>query len=397
MERGELAARLGAPRPGSDDQGRRVEESDPARFMAAFSAAASQRGEVFLVNPSWRSTERAALDRLPLAAGGERGWLMIPSGGAGGGVKFARHDGDTIAAAVDGFRQHFDLDRVHSVCVLPLYHVSGFMAWMRSALSGGRFIPWGWKDAEAGRFPPHMPDRTCLSLVPTQLQRLLASPPAVAWLRGFRLIFLGGAPAWNGLLDEAARLDLPLAPSYGATETAAMVAALRPEQFLAGRRGCGQPLPHANVDLDENGIIRISGPSLFRGYYPAVRHEQPWVSGDLGAIEADGALTVLGRSDDLINSGGKKIAPGEVEAALRSSGEFDDVAVIGIPDPEWGQTVVACYPGAARPPQQERLEAALAGLASFKHPRRYAAISPWPRNDQGKIDRAELTRLAAQA
>jgi O-succinylbenzoic acid--CoA ligase len=365
--------------------------------MAAFSRAAAERGEVFLVNPSWRAVERSALARLPVAATPGRGWLMIPSGGAGGGVKFARHDGFTIAAAVEGFRQHFGLDQVNSVCVLPLHHVSGFMAWMRSALTGGRFNPWAWKDAEAGIFPPTRLEGSCLSLVPTQLQRLLASAPAVEWLRGFRLILLGGAPAWEGLLDVAARLRLPLAPSYGATETAAMVTALRPEQFLAGRRGSGRPLPHAAVDIDERGLIRVSGNSLFRGYYPSVRSEQSWVSGDLGALEADGSLVVLGRNDDLIISGGKKIAPAEVEAALRASGEFDDVAVIGVPDPEWGQKVVACYPAAGRPPRPRELESALAGLASFKHPRRYAGVSPWPRNDQGKIDRAELARLAAGA
>ncbi len=217
------------------------------------------------------------------------------------------------------------------------------------------------------------------------------------WLRVFRLILLGGAPAWEGLLDEAARLRLPLAPSYGATETAAAVTALKPEQFLAGRRGSGRPLPHAAVDLDENGIIRITGNSLFRGYYPSVRSEQSWVSGDYGALEPDGNLIVFGRSDDLIISGGKKIAPAEVESALRSSGEFADVAVVGIPDPEWGQEVVACYPATGLPPRRQNLEDALAGLASYKHPRRYAGILPWPRNDQGKIDRAELIRLAAQA
>src|ERR1700689_3467558 len=192
MERGELAARLGSPKSGGDDQRRLVEEADPARFMAAFSRAAAERGEVFLVNPSWRAVERSALARLPVAATPGRGWLMIPSGGAGGGLKFARHDGFTIAAAVEGFRQHFGLDQVNSVCVLPLHHVSGFMAWMRSALTGGRFLPWPWKEIEAGRFPPGPVEDACISLVPTQFQRLLASDGAVGWLRGFRMVFVGG-------------------------------------------------------------------------------------------------------------------------------------------------------------------------------------------------------------
>jgi O-succinylbenzoic acid--CoA ligase len=397
MERGELAGRLGAAAAGAGGSPRAIEEADPAAFMASFAEGAARGGNLFLANPSWRSAERAELARL-LATGecADRGWLMIPSGGAGGGLKFARHDGWTIAAAVDGFRRHFGMERVSSVCVLPLHHVSGFMAWMRSALTGGSFIPWAWKDIEAGRYPPDIPPGCCISLVPTQLQRLLASGGAVAWLRRFRIVFVGGGPAWEGLVEKAARLELPLSPSYGATETAAMVAALRPEQFLGGRRGCGEPLPHARIDLAEGGIVRVAGESLYRGYYPEMLRERSWTTGDIGALDPDGSLHILGRSDDIIMTGGKKVSPAEVEAALRSSGEFDDVAVIGLPDPEWGQRVVACHPAGPHAPRRDRLEAALSGLAAFKRPKKYASISPWPRNAQGKIDRAELARLAAE-
>ena len=398
MERAELAGRLGAGPGGDDGVSRVIEETDPARFMASFASAVRAGGNVFLANPSWRAAERAELSRL-VGAGerGDRGWLMIPSGGAGGGLKFARHDGLTIAAAVDGVRRHFGMERVSSVCVLPLHHVSGLMAWMRSALTGGSFMPWSWKEAEAGRFPQNVPDGYCLSLVPTQLQRLLGSSAAVAWLQRFRAIFLGGGPAWDGLTEEAARLALPLSPSYGATETAAMVAALRPEEFLGGRRGCGSPLPHARIDIVDGGIVRVEGDSIFRGYFPEMREERGWATGDIGAFDSKGSLVILGRSDDTIVTGGKKVSPSEVEAALRSSGEFDDVAVIGLPDPDWGQVVVACHPAVFRTPGRERVEAALAGLASYKHPKKYAGISPWPRNAQGKINRAELARLASGA
>jgi O-succinylbenzoic acid--CoA ligase len=95
-------------------------------------------------------------------------------------------------------------------------------------------------------------------------------------------------------------------------------------------------------------------------------------------------------------TGGKKVSPSEVEAALRLSGEFEDIAVVGIPDPEWGQSVVACHPGGGSAPDAVRVKASLSGLASFKHPKRYACISPWPRNAQGKINRAELMRLVAR-
>jgi O-succinylbenzoic acid--CoA ligase len=285
------------------------------------------------------------------------------------------------------------MERINCVSVLPLHHVSGFMAWMRCALTGGSFVPWPWKDAEAGRFPAETPPDACLSLVPTQLQRLLASGPAVAWLRSFRVVFVGGGPAWEGLIEEAARLELPISTSYGATETAAMVAALLPEQFLNGTRGCGAALPHARIEIAE-GLVRVAGESLFRGYYPGFRDKDPWATGDLGSFSPGGSLLILGRSDDAVVTGGKKVMPAEVEAALMRSGELDDVAVIGMPDREWGELVVACHPAGARRPAMGRLEAALSGLASYKHPKRYVAVSPWPRNAQGKMNRAELLRLA---
>jgi len=396
MDRGELARRLGASRLPGAARSRAVAESAPAKFMRSFANAVSSGGNVFLADPSWRSAERAELARLLKAdAGSGRGWLMIPSGGAGGVLKFARHDGWTIAAAVRGFCAHFGVERVNSVGVLPLHHVSGFMAWMRSALTGGSFTPWSWKEIEKGRFPAQLPAECCISLVPTQLQRLLRSDEAIAWLRNFRMILLGGGPAWEELFGEAARHGLPLSPCYGATETAAMVAALRPDQFLGGQRGCGTPLPHARIDIAEGGIVRIAGESLFGGYFPGVRAEGPWLTGDLGAFDPGGGLVIFGRRDDIIVTGGEKVSSTEVEAALRSSGEFDDIAVIGLPDPEWGQLVVACHPPGARSPRRDRLDAALSALAPFKRPKRYASISPWPRNAQGKIDRAELARLAS--
>jgi O-succinylbenzoic acid--CoA ligase len=397
MERGDLAERLAAVRAGAPGRSPIVEEGEPARFMSAFAGAVAGGGNVFLANPGWRDRERAELFRLSgMGPSVGRGWLMIPSGGSGGGLKFARHDGWTIAAAVDGFRRHFGMERVNAVGVLPLHHVSGFMAWMRSALTGGTYLPWAWKDLEAGRVPAALPPDCCLSLVPTQLQRLVGSGAAVAWLRRMRVIFVGGGPAWDGLVEESARLGLPLSTCYGATETAAMVTALVPGQFLEGMRGCGAALPHARVEIVD-GTIRISGESVFGGYFPALDDGRSWTTGDLGAFDPSGSLRVLGRRDDLILTGGRKVSPAEVEAALMASGEFADVAVIGLPDPEWGQTVVACHPPGPRPPRAERIRSALAPLESYKHPKRFAIVSPWPRNPQGKIDRTRLLRLASDA
>jgi O-succinylbenzoic acid--CoA ligase len=321
---------------------------------------------------------------------------MVPSGGASGGLKFARHDGWTLSAAVEGYCSHFELGPVNSVGVLPLHHVSGLMAWMRCAFTGGKYIPWSWKDAEAGRFPGELPVDCCISLVPTQLQRLLGTQAGIDWLKGFQVISVGGGPAWEGLLEEGARLGLPLSPCYGATETAAMVAALRPWQFLCGVRGCGQALPHAKI-ATESGSVTVTGESVFRGYFPGESKVRTWTSGDLGFFGADGSLVIGGRADDLIITGGEKVSPHEVETALRASGEFKDVAVVGIPDTQWGQMVVACHPMGEGEPSAARLREALSSLETFKHPKRYLGISPWPRNAQGKISRAELVKRAQES
>jgi O-succinylbenzoic acid--CoA ligase len=177
------------------------------------------------------------------------------------------------------------------------------------------------------------------------------------------------------------------------TESAAMVSAQHPAEFLAGDRSCGSPMPHARIDLTAAGLVRISGESVFRGYYPAWSDSREITTGDLGSIDDRGRLRILGRSDAVIITGGKKVDPSEVEAALRATGEFSDIAVVGLPDAEWGQVVAACYPDGGRP-DLTRAAASIDSLAAYKRPRRFIPIADWPRNAQGKLNRAEIVRRA---
>ena len=405
MERAELARLLGMPVAGAVAEPRAaatvVAAERPEEFMEMFSRAVAGGGAVFVADPAWGERQRAGLNELVDMAGVEKervrrsGWLMIPSGGTSGGLKFARHDEETIAAAVRGFCGHFGLSRVNAVGLLPLHHVSGLMAWMRCALTGGRYLPWSWTEVKAGRRPEVAAGETwVISLVPTQLQRLLELPEAVAWLRQFKIIFVGGGPVWPTLAEAAARAELPVSLSYGMTETAAMVTALRPEEFLAGARSSGGALPHARVTIGEDGAVGVAGEAVFRGYFPEWREAREFWTEDVGAWDAAGQLRVLGRRDGVIITGGKKVQPAEVEAALRASGEFSDVAVIGVPDAEWGQAVVACYPTGARAPDLAR---AVSELAAEMKPKRFVALADWPRNAQGKLNRAALAAAVASA
>jgi O-succinylbenzoic acid--CoA ligase len=404
MERVELARLLGAVPQVAEPRASPIviEEPDPMRFMAAFAAAMSGGGPVFLADPAWGENERAqfaALVARPAASSpaGGRGWLMIPTGGSSGELKFARHDEETIAAAVRGFGAYFGPGRVNAVGILPLHHVSGLMAWMRCVLTGGEYRPWDWKRLEAGELPAlPVEDGWFLSVVPTQLQRLLILPGMVAWLRRFRAIFVGGGPVWPGLTEAAARAELPLSLSYGMTETAAMVAAQQPVDFLAGKRNCGTPLPHARIEITPDGAVKVTGDSIFRGYWPEGSDSREFVTADLGRLDEHGQLHLAGRRDAVIITGGKKVQPAEVEVNLRATGEFADVAVIGVPDPEWGEIIVACYPADGRAPDFSRVAARLGPLAGYKHPKSYLAIADWPRNAQGKINRAALRAVAGR-
>lgn len=383
-----------------------MERTELSKLLRSTGCAEVRNGFTFLCDPAWGAAERAAVaaiqqakfeSALPrLGEGGNPtsnsadGWLCLPTGGTSGEVRFARHDERTLSAAVEGFCAHFGLERVNAVGVLPSHHVSGLMARVRCAATGGEYLAAEWKRIEAGRRPVLAAENWVISLVPTQLQRLLLSPDAVVWLRGFRVIFVGGGPVWPELADAAARAELPVSLSYGMTETAAMVTALRPAEFLAGDRSSGAALPHARIAIDGEGVIRITGESVFRGYFPGESAAREFITEDLGQLDERGRLHVLGRRDAVIITGGKKVQPAEVEAALRASGEFTDVGVVGLPDPEWGQTVVACYPAGGKEPDPARLTAALAGLTAFKRPKRYVAVAEWSRNAQGKLNRAAL-------
>lgn len=397
MERAELARLLGAPPVGASLADRAapvfIAERAQPRFMAQFAAAVAGRAPIFLGDPGWAQNQRARWEPLVAAAATnpaarpKRAWLMIPTGGTSGGMRFARHGQDTLCAAVAGFCAHFRLDRVNAIGVLPLYHVGGLMSWLRCAVTGGEFVPQDWKTLEAGQRPRLGKGDWVISLVPTQLQRLLGSQEAVAWLRGFHIIFLGGGPVWPELAAAAGAAQLRISLSYGLTETAAMVTALRPEEFLAGARSCGTALPHARVRISTDGVVNVAGESVFRGYYPEWREAREFETGDLGQIDERGHLQILGRRDAVIITGGKKVQPADVEAALRGSGEFADVAVIGVPHQEWGEEVVACYP-ASQPAPDTVL--AVAALAGFQRPKRFIAVGEWPRNELGKVNRAAL-------
>lgn len=377
-----------------------IEEAEPLGYLAQAATAIAAGRDVFLGNPRWTESERThALALIARGAPGG-GRVMIATGGTTGGLRFAMHSGETLLAAARAFQRHFGFGAIHSVCVLPLFHVGGFQQFIRAVATGGSLLLADWKSVEAGAQPALPEGDAVLSLVPAQLQRLIGDDSAVRWLRGFRAIFLGGAPAAPVLLERARQAKLRLAPAYGMTETAAQFAAQRPEEFLAGESGL--PLfPGAEARTtkratdDGPGRIEVNSPACFLGYWPDLRAPGSWRTDDLGEIDAAGRLHVLGRADAAINTGGEKVQPAEVENALRATGAFSEVAVLGVPDARWGEAVAAFFPAADRP-DLVAVEAKLrAALSAHKLPRRWVPVPEWPRNDRGKTDRAALRRIGA--
>jgi o-succinylbenzoate---CoA ligase len=367
-------------------------------------------GHTFLCDPLWGPSERAQLRALQskiekTKSEIEHGWLCVPTGGTSGQLKFARHDEQTLTAAARGFCQHFDLERVNAVDVLPAHHVSGLLARVRCADTGGEHVAWSWKKLESGERPAlaSHAEGCVLSLVPTQLGRLLASGGEAAnWLRQFHVVLLGGGPLWPALAEAAAAAQIPVALSYGMTETAAMIAAQRPGDFARGERDAGRALPHGRVEIvhetsgavlpaGEIGLVRVSGASLFRGYVGQEPAGASLLTQDFGSVEIDGRLRIHGRRDAVIITGGKKVFPEDVEQVLRTGAGSSEVVVVGVPDPEWGARVIACYP-AGNAPDLSALRAAASSLAAHKRPKEFVAIASWPANAAGKVNRAELVQ-----
>jgi o-succinylbenzoate---CoA ligase len=353
-----------------------ISTKDTDQFIVEFLAAVSLQIPVFLADPRWGEVEKQQFIGLIAQGTPLPGTIMIPTGGTSGQLKLAIHSPATLSAAVQGFQEFYGVTEINSHCLLPLHHVSGLMQLWRSITTNGHFTT---NQAVPGSF---------ISLVPTQLQRWL--PDRSDWLRSFKTVIIGGAPAATNLLAAARAAQIPLSPSYGATETAAMVAALPVADFLAGALGCGQPLPHVNLRIQPvTDRIEIKSPSLMLGYYPNLREPQEyWLTDDLGEFDERGNLQIIGRESQKIISGGEKIFPEQVEAAILATGLVTDVCVLGIPDAEWGDRVVACYVGAVDPLV---LQTAVADrLAAFKCPKAWYALPEIPRNSQGKVDRSRL-------
>ena len=289
---------------------------------------------------------------------------------------------------------------------MPAHHVAGLQVLVRSVVAGTELRA---VDTSAGFTVDAFAAATAsldaavprhyTALVPTQLVRLLQDPRGRAALQRYDAVLLGGAAAPSALLAAAEAAAVRVLTTYGMSETAG---------------GCvydGEPLACSRVRIEADGRILLGGDTLASGYlgradltdavFSRDADGRRWFrTDDQGSVRADGRLVVTGRVDDVINTGGVKVAPRQVEEALLSHVPgVSEAVVVGTPDPEWGEAVGAVVVLAEG---RENLavgdvRAALRGvLPGPALPRRVVALASIPVRGPGKPDRKEIRRILAQ-
>jgi acyl-CoA synthetase (AMP-forming)/AMP-acid ligase II len=314
------------------------------------------------------------------------------------------------------------------LCV-PLYHIAGITVMLTSVFAGRtlvllpQFEPTAWLETVQRERITHA------FLVPTMLKRLLDHPDFARYdCSSLQVLGYGAAPMPLPVIRRAIEMfpkTVGFVNAFGQTETTATVTMLLPddhrlegppaevERKLRRLASIGRPLPDVEVKIvDASGAevprgtvgeIVVRTPRLMKGYVSSGEAvAAPIVDGwlhtrDLGWMDEDGYLYLAGRQDDLIIRGGENISPAEVEAVLHAHPEIAEAAVIGVPDVEWGERVMAIV---VRRPGSDLTAAAVMEwcrqrLASFKKPEEVRFVDELPRNALGKVLRQELRAMVA--
>jgi fatty-acyl-CoA synthase len=287
----------------------------------------------------------------------------------------------------------------HVLSPLPMFHVGGLNNQTLPALFAGatvtlhkRFDPGAWLADVAGRRP------TISLLVPATMAAVISHP---RWdptdLSSLKILNTGSMVVPESLIRAFHARGVPVGQIYGCTETAPIATVLLKEHSIEKAGSAGKPAPHCEVKLVE-GEIWVRGPAVMRGYWGSASGLTPdgWFrTGDLARVDEDGFYWIVGRSKDVIISGGENIHPAELENVLADCAAIAEAAVVGIDDPKWGEAACACIVRRKDTPlsEAEVLKLFEARLARYKHPRRVAFLDALPRNAMGKVVKAELKRL----
>jgi malonyl-CoA/methylmalonyl-CoA synthetase len=382
--------------------------ADPPRLEQLRSAAAGLPVHV----DSLEALDAAARDGAPAdAPGPSTGDLaaLLYSSGTTGRPKGARLSNANLVANALTLADAWGFspgDRL--LHALPLHHAHGLFVAVGTALVAGARIMLRPK-FDAADIVAQLPRCTVFMGVPTHYTRLLAEPGLTPQAcAGVRLFVSGSAPLGAALHAQfAAATGHRILERYGMTETLMLTS-----NPLHGERRpgtVGRPLPGVDVRIGDGsgvslatgatGEVEVRGPSVTDGYWrqpaqsAAALTPDGWFrTGDLGQLSADGYLTIVGRSKDLVITGGLNVYPREVELVLDALPGIAESAVVGVPHPDFGEAVVAVVVPATEPaPSADALlAAARRQLAGYKTPKRVFFAPVLPRNALGKVRKAEL-------
>ncbi|KQB87342.1 o-succinylbenzoate--CoA ligase [Corynebacterium lowii] len=274
---------------------------------------------------------------------------------------------------------------------MPAHYIAGIQVLVRSLVAGTTPICLDLRagfDVEA--FAQGMrrlaEGRRYTALTPPQLLKTMDTLAGIEALRAFDAVLVGGAPLRTTQAQAARDLGINVVRTYGASETSG---------------GCiydGHPLPGARLRLGEQNRIHLGGPMIARGYRNAPGHEaftEPgwFATSDAGALSKEGTLSVRGRLDNVIDSGGLKLHPEVLEQHLRDIPGVSEVCVVGVPHPRLGQAIAVAYTGTAEPGD---LIEALDDLPRWQLPKELRRVEALPHTGSGKIHRAGVVNLLSR-
>jgi o-succinylbenzoate---CoA ligase len=260
---------------------------------------------------------------------------------------------------------------------LPLYHVSGIAITVRCLLSGAGLVIAADEDLIAAVERSKV---THVSLVSTQLQRLLVDEKNHALLRSLKVILLGGSACPRALIEHSLKLGLNIYLSYGLTEMSSQVAT---GKVIEANKACAKVLPYRQISISSEGEILVKGEVLFKGYVTGTKLRLPvsdtWFpTGDIGQLDKEGCLTVTGRRDNMFISGGENIHPEEIEKALLGIKGIVEAIVVPKEDQKYGHRPIAFVKCEGPSLLPDYLAKCLqADLPRFKIP---TAFYPWPQD-----------------
>ncbi|MEM8689838.1 MAG: malonyl-CoA synthase [Pseudomonadota bacterium] len=291
---------------------------------------------------------------------------------------------------------------------LPIFHVHGLYVALNTAFLNGSEIIWLQK-YDAKQVLSLLPEATVMMGVPTFYTRLLGLEAFTAeTCRTMRLFISGSAPMLAEThVEFEARTGSRILERYGMTEAGMITSNPYDGERRAGTVGYALPDVSVRIASDngeilgpgEIGVLEAKGPNIFSGYWQMpektaeeFRPDGYFITGDMAQMEADGRVTIVGRSKDLIISGGFNVYPQEVESVLDELAEIGESAVIGVSHPDFGEGVVAVVTAdeGADVQEAEVIGALSDRLAKFKVPKRVFVHDELPRNAMGKVQKAEL-------